>query len=182
MGSVRREELSKADRKENYRPVIHSVIESERLVNRKGTAEHASAAQNSQKLAGWNSKHKLAHSLPSLTLRTAAYSKLENDGTFLEKLDDSAKGQTHRAGLNEDRSLRSYQPEEDFLPNRNRGDAATRGGFQSGRGGSKMGKHGRTRCVLSYQHAESLSRQISCSNYLGRDTTIDTTRGLGVMG
>ena len=151
LGSVRREDLSKVDYKENNRPVIHSVIESERLVNQKGTAEYASAAENSEKLSGWNSKHKSPHYVPPLTLRIAAYRELENDGTFLEKLDDSAKGQTHRAGLNEDKSLRNYEPEEDFLPNRHRGAAATRGGLQSGRGGSRMGKHGRTRYVLSYQ-------------------------------
>ena len=88
--------------------------------------------------------------LSPLTFLKAIHTELGDDGTVTERLDDSSRGQAHRARLLEDPTIREYTPDDDFLPAKRRGGPALRNGLQSSRGGAKVSKHGRIRYVIDH--------------------------------
>ncbi len=97
-----------------------------------------------------------------LTALTGAWMQLEHDGTAESSLDTMNDGQTHRAKLMSDPSVRDYKEDSGFLSGSSRGRFGgtlnrPRGGGRGGRGGGQIGnrpgRHGPARCVLFPQRS-----------------------------
>ena len=129
-------------------------------MNQEGTKESEIGARQKQQLSGWNSGSSNPPFTSSLIFSEAIHMTLGSDGTVMERLDDSSRGQAHRARLQEDPSIKDYKPDEDFLPFKKRGGPTSRGGLQSSRGGGRVSKHGRVR----YAHHCSLPLCVACFN------------------
>jgi len=88
--------------------------------------------------------------------------QLEQDGTAESSLDTMNDGQTHRAKLMSDPSVRIYKEDSEFFSGSSRGRSGgtlnrPRGGGRGGRGGGQIGnrpgRHGPARCVRFRQKA-----------------------------
>ena len=138
LGLQRRDHLSTTDFKENKASYIPTKqLESQRIVNKSRIGKGEKS-----KLDGWNSKTIKYATLPirMLTMSQDAWTGLQDDGTDAQNLQavNEGLGQTHRAKLMSDDSIRKYTGEENF---RRRGHDFGSGRADRGaRGGGNVGR------------------------------------------
>ena len=144
LGGKRIDLLLTTDYKENKAAYVPTAyLEPQRLVNKSKIGEGEKS-----KLKGWNGKTAYLCQSPRrvLIMSQDAWTRLQDDGTDAQNLQavNEGLGQTHRARLMTDDSVRDYTGEESFRGGRRggRGSRGDRGGRGGGLAGRATGRGG----------------------------------------